>query len=67
VFKKKVDVLLMMNTMIGTVTQSFIGQEYYKIYNGLEKLSEQEFQDLLKKKLSTYIKELFKSILQYEA
>lgn len=63
VFKKKVDVSLMMATMFGTMTQSIIGQDYYREINGLESLSEKEFQQLLKKKLLAHIKLLFKAIL----
>lgn len=67
VFKKNIDVVLMLNTMIGTVMQTFINQAYYKGYHKLGALSEREFQQLLQKKLSNHIKVLFKAILSYEA
>ena len=65
-FKKNIDVVLLMNTMVGTVMQSFINQNYYKYYNNLENLSTEEYQILLKGKISKHIKELFKAILSYE-
>ena len=67
VFKKGIDVVLLTNTMVGTVMQTFINQEYYKFYNNLNHLSEVEFQSYLQKKLSTHIKSLFKAILSYES
>ncbi len=66
-FKKKVDVNLMMNTLIGTVTQTLIHLDFYKKYNCMEEVSKEELKQLLKTKLNNYIKDLFKSILSYEA
>lgn len=66
-FKKNVDVVLMLNTMIGTVMQTFINQAYYKSYHKLEELSQSEFHQLLQKKLTNHVKSLFKAILSYEA
>jgi AcrR family transcriptional regulator len=65
-FKENVDVMLLMNTMIGTIMQSFINKDYYKKYHKLDALSEEEYMELLKKKLSNYIKDLFKAILNHE-
>ncbi len=65
VFKKNVDVVLLMNTMMGTVMQVLINQQFYKDFNKLH-TSDQEFQKDLKKKLNTHIKILFKAILTYE-
>ncbi len=66
-FKKGIDVVFLMNTMVGIGQQTFINQNLYKSYNNLEALSKEAFYDLLKKKLSTHIKVVFKSILSYEA
>jgi AcrR family transcriptional regulator len=66
-FKKKVDVVLMLNTMIGTVWQAIISKDYYKEYYNSQPLSEEEYESLLKKKLSVHIKTLFKAILSNEA
>ncbi|HEV7621531.1 MAG TPA: TetR family transcriptional regulator [Flavisolibacter sp.] len=66
VFKQDIDIALMMNTLVGTVTHTFINQSYYKSYHKLEAKSDDEFIVLLKNKLGNYIKDLFKSILSYE-
>ncbi len=65
-FKKKVDVVLMLNTMFGTVTQTMMNQQYYRQFNKMEAVPDDEFVTGLKKKLSTHIKTLFKAILTNE-
>lgn len=67
VFKKKIDVVLLLSTMVGTVIQMLVSQAYYRDYNNLKDMPDVEFQELLKKKLSVHVKNLFKSILVYEA
>ncbi|WP_301922077.1 TetR/AcrR family transcriptional regulator [Ferruginibacter sp.] len=67
VFKKKVDVVLMLNTMIGTVSQSLISMDYYRKFNNQQDLNEEEFQLIFKRRLSIHIKTLFKVILTNEA
>ena len=67
VFKKKIDVVLMLNTMVGTVWQTMMSQQYYREFNKQENLSETEFEDTLKRKLSIHIKTLFKTLLTNEA
>jgi AcrR family transcriptional regulator len=67
VFKKKVDVVLMLNTMIGTVSQSLISMDYYREFNNQQDLNEEEFQLIFKRRLSIHIKTLFKVILTNEA
>jgi AcrR family transcriptional regulator len=67
VFKKNIDIPMMMTTMIGTAHQLVITQNFYREVNGLEALSEQDFLKHLKKKLSHHLKTLFKAILTYEA
>ena len=67
VFKKDVDAVLILYTMIGTVTQTFVNLEFYKKYYGLDSLPEEEVEEVVKKKISKYIKDLYKSILRYEA
>ena len=66
-FRKDVDVVLMMYTLIGTVTQTFVNKTYYRQVHGMENLSDEAFNEKLKKKLSTYIKTIFKALLTYEA
>ncbi len=67
VFKKKVDVILMLNTMVGTVSQTLLSQEYYREFNHQNELADKEFLIILKRKLSIHIKTLFKAILTNEA
>ncbi len=67
VFKKNIDVVMLMNTMIGTVLQTFINKDYYKNFYNLTEMSEEEYKKILFKKLTSHIKELFKSLLSYEA
>lgn len=66
-FKKKIDVVLMLNTMIGTVAQTLISMDYYRDINNLQDMPDDEFEKMIKRKLSIHIKTLFKAILTYEA
>lgn len=65
-FKKNVDVLFMMSTMIGTTSQIMISQDFYRNMNNLASVPDEEFNSILIKKISTHIKELFKAILSNE-
>lgn len=67
VFKKNIDVILLMNTMMGTLTQMLISQQFYRDFNNLNAGTEIEFQKSFKKKLNAHIKTLFKALLTYEA
>lgn len=67
VFKKKIDVILMMNTMVGTVSQTMMSQTYYREFNKQQDIPDEEFELLLKRRLSIHIKTLFKAILTNEA
>jgi AcrR family transcriptional regulator len=67
VFKKKIDVVLMINTMVGTVSQTMMSQQYYQEFNNQLNIPDEEFQVILKRKLSIHIKTLFKVILTNEA
>lgn len=66
-FKKKVDVVLMQNTLVGTVWQSIINKDYFRELYNAQSLTEAEYDELLKKKLSIHIKTLYKAILSNEA
>ena len=66
-FKKKIDVVLMLNTMIGTVWQSMLSKEHFREFTNSQNLTDEEYENQLKKKLSTHIKTLFKAILINEA
>ena len=66
-FKKKIDVVLMLNTMIGTVWQSMLSKEHFREFTNSQNLTDEEYENQLKKKLSIHIKTLFKTILINEA
>jgi len=66
-FKKKVDVVFMLNTMVGTVAQMIMSFDYYRDINNLHNMPDDEFENLIKRKLGIHIKTLFKAILTYEA
>ena len=65
-FKKNVDISLMMATLIGTVNHVLTTQFYYRELNGLQSLSEEEFQKHIRKKLSLHLKSIFKATLTHE-
>lgn len=65
-FKKNVDVALLMMTLVGTTSQLVTTQHYYKKAHNLEAMPDEEFERLIKKKLSNYLKNLFKAMLSYE-
>ena len=62
-FKKNIDIVLMMTTMVGTVSQMITSQHFYKKINNLEYMDEMEYQKLIRKKLSAHLKNLFKRVL----
>ena len=67
VFKKKVDVILMLNTMVGTVSSTMMSLPYYKEFNNQADMPQEDFEAIVKRKLSIHIKSLFKAILTNEA
>ena len=66
-FRKGIDISFLMMTLVGTATQLIITQHYYREANNLQSLSGEEFEKLLKKKLSTYLKTTIKARLSHEA
>lgn len=67
VFKKNIDVPLMLVTLFGTANQLVTTQHYYREINNLQDMSDEDFKKLLKKKLSLHLKTLFKAILTHDA
>jgi len=67
VFKKKVDVILMLNTMVGTVSSTMMSLPYYKEFNNQADMPQEDFEAIVKRRLSIHIKSLFKAILTNEA
>ncbi|MDQ6756763.1 MAG: hypothetical protein M3004_07490 [Bacteroidota bacterium] len=66
VFKKNIDVVMLMSTMVGTVIQVLIHQPFYKSFYGLKKMPDKEFADTIQKKLSIHVKKIFKATLTNE-
>ena len=66
-FKKNIDIVLMMTTMVGTVSQMITSQHFYKKMNNMEYMPEVEFQKHIRKKLSAHLKNLFKHLIVNEA
>ena len=66
-FKKNIDIVLMVTTMVGTVSQMITAQRFYRKMNNMELMPEMEFQRHMRKKLSVHLKNLFKVMLTYEA
>lgn len=66
VFRKGVDVVLLIDTMLGTVMHTYTNQDYYKDYNRLENMTDEAYQVFLREKITKHIKGLFKAILSYE-
>lgn len=65
-FRKNIDMVLMMTTLVGTVSQMITSQRFYREVNNMEATSDADFQKFLKKKLSAHLKNLFKVVLTYE-
>jgi AcrR family transcriptional regulator len=66
-FRKNIDIPMMTNTLIGTVSHTLINMDFYKSYHHLESLNDQEFERIVKKKLSVHIKNIYKAILTHES
>ena len=67
VFKKNIDITMMMGTLIGTVSQMVMSQPFYRQVHEMESLDETEFKAHIRKKLTIHLKKLFKALLTYEA
>lgn len=66
IFRKDVDIVMLMSVMVGTANHAFVNREFYKAHHKLEHLSEQEFITLLKQRVTEEIKAIFKAQLIYE-
>ena len=67
VFKKNIDLILMLNTLVGTVNQNMMSLDYYREFNGQMDMTDESFQIVIKKRLSIHIKKLFKAMLTNES
>ncbi len=66
-YKKKIDFMLLLNTIVGTVSQTMCTQELYRDVNEQQDMPDDLFLKQLKRKLSIHIQTLVKAILNYEA
>jgi AcrR family transcriptional regulator len=66
-FKKNIDIPMLSNTLIGTVSHTLLNMDFYKNYHHQESMKEDEFERLLKKKLSIHLKNIYKAILTHES
>jgi len=66
VFKKNVDVNLMMGTLFGTANHVMTTQHMYKELMNQQDVPDEQFEKQIRKKLSAHLKSLFKAILTYE-
>jgi len=66
VFKKKIDIMMLLTTMVGTVSHMLVSLDYYREFNNLQDMPDGEFEEMMKKRLSDHIKALFKAIMMYE-
>jgi AcrR family transcriptional regulator len=67
IFKKNIDIPMMTNTLIGTVSHTLVNLDFYRTYHHLETMSDEEFDRQVKKKLSVHIKNIYKAILTHES
>ena len=65
-FRKNIDIPMMTNTLVGTVSHTLLNIDFYKSYHHLEDLKEDEYERVLRKKLSVHIKNIYKAILTHE-
>ncbi len=66
-FRKNIDIPMLTNTLIGTISHMLINIEFYKNYHGLGSLGDEEFERVVKKKVSAHIKNIYKAILTHES
>ena len=65
-FSKNIDIPILMGTLIGTVSHLVATQHFYREINNLQNMPDEQFQKLIKKKLSNHFKFLFKALLTHE-
>ena len=64
--KKNIDIPMMTNTLMGTVFHTLVNLDFYKTYHHMEGLKDEEFERVVKKRLSVHIKNIYKAILTHE-
>jgi AcrR family transcriptional regulator len=66
-FRKNIDIPMLSNTLVGTVSHTLLNMDFYKKYHHQESMKDEEFERLLKKKLSVHLKNIYKAILTHES
>lgn len=66
-FSKNIDVPMLMALLIGTVSHMIATQRFYREINNLLEMPDEQFQKLIKKKLSVQLKFIFKATLTHGA
>lgn len=66
IFRKDVDIVLMLTTMTGTVMFMLINKDYYREFNNQKKLPNPVFEEQLSARLREHVKTIFKAHLGYE-
>ena len=66
-FRKNVNIPLMVSTMVGTASNVVTSKFYYRELSNLQHLSDDEYQQYIRKQLSQHLKSLFKIMLTDEA
>ncbi|MFN8248593.1 MAG: TetR family transcriptional regulator [Ferruginibacter sp.] len=67
IFRKDVDIVLMLTTMTGTVMFMLINKDYYREFNNQKKLPNPVFEEQLSARLREHVKTIFKAHLGYES
>jgi hypothetical protein len=65
-FNKNIDIPILMATLVGTVSNMVTTQHFYREINNLQSMPDEQFQKLIRKKLSAHLKLIFKAILTHE-
>lgn len=67
IFRKDVDIVLMLTTMTGTVMFMLINKDYYREFNNQKKLPTPVFEEQLSARLREHVKTIFKAHLGYDS
>lgn len=65
-FRKNIDVAMMMTTLVGTANHLITTKHYYKLLSNHQSLKDEEFNKLIKKRLTNHLKFLLKALLTNE-
>lgn len=67
IFNKDIDILMMVNTLVGTTNHVMSTRHHFQRISNLEHLSDEQLQEYLIVHISNHLKNLFKAILIHEA